>query len=831
MQQSYQRLYLLLFVFIVYVTNSFSQSKIISGIIKDKQSDEPIPYASVQLFIAKKGALSDTTGKFILPIDQWFDKDTILISSVGYKIIRIPLSYLKDSSFIVLKLEVLPPQYEAVVKTKYNRALWFWKKIMKNKPLNDRAKWDNYSYEIYNKLEIDLQNIKKEKIAKNAFLKPLNFVLDYVDSTSEEKPFLPVYLTETLSDYYYQKSPKRIKENIKATKADGIDNESVIKNLGGMYQNINVYDNFIPVFDKNFISPFNERADNYYNFKLLDTQYLNKKRLVHFKFTPKRKGEDVFDGDCWVHDTTFAIQKITLRPSTDANINFIGGLSIIQEYKLINDTTWFLYKDKFVADIVPFGKNKVAMKGRKTATYKNILLSSDSVTKVLAQNKLQEEIHLLPNNLYRPDSFWIKNRHEELSKSEATVYKVLDTLDKNPTFLYYRNIVNFIATGTKDIGNIRIGPWYYWLSANNWEGTRLRFDVSTNTGFNKHLYLHGYGAYGFKDGALKGKLEAKYLFNNNPWSYVQLSYRNDLDFGQVYFDQLGTDNILATIFRRPNIPFKFQRSEEYKMEYYQETNSGFHFGIAAGSKQFEALENLPTKNYFPVNNGYIPLKSFETQLHLRFAFLERFIEDNFLRISLGSDYPIADFRYTHAFPGVFNAAYEYDKIDFSLSDYIKVSPYGTVYCNLFGGKVFNTLPYHFLNIIPGNELYYYNRYAFNLMRRFEFLTDQYVGFNVEHMIGNGLFKFIPLTRKWKFRQFWSAKGVAGNLSDENKALNFVGNYPFHTLDGKMYLELGTGIDNIFKLFRVDFVWRVTPNNLPNDPATKFGVFGSFRLSF
>ncbi|MFX8778274.1 hypothetical protein ABTM50_20765, partial [Acinetobacter baumannii] len=83
--------------------------------------------------------------------------------------------------------------------------------------------------------------------------------------------------------------------------------------------------------------------------------------------------------------------------------------------------------------------------------------------------------------------------------------------------------------------------------------------LSTNYGFNRHLYLHGYGAFGFKDAALKGKLEAKYLFSHKPWSYVQMSYRNDLDFGQVYFDQLGTDNILATIFRRPDIPFKFQR--------------------------------------------------------------------------------------------------------------------------------------------------------------------------------------------------------------------------------------------------------------------------------
>ena len=75
------------------------------------------------------------------------------------------------------------------------------------------------------------------------------------------------------------------------------------------------------------------------------------------------------------------------------------------------------------------------------------------------------------------------------------------------------------------------------------------------------------------------------------------------------------------------------------------------------------------------------------------------------------------------------------------------------------------------------------------------------------------------------------KGVTGNINDENKKLNFVGNYPYKSLDNKMYLELSTGVDNIFKIFRVDFVWRVLPENDPKNQASNFGVFGSFRISF
>jgi len=97
--------------------------------------------------------------------------------------------------------------------------------------------------------------------------------------------------------------------------------------------------------------------------------------------------------------------------------------------------------------------------------------------------------------------------------------------------------------------------------------------------------------------------------------------------------------------------------------------------------------------------------------------------------------------------------------------------------------------------------------------------------------GNGLFRFLPLTRKWKFRQFWTAKGVVGDLSDSNKQLNYVGNYPFKSLDGKTYVEVGTGVDNICKFFRIDFVWRVAPTTFPTGQLNKFGVFGSFRFMF
>jgi hypothetical protein len=38
----------------------------------------------------------------------------------------------------------------------------------------------------------------------------------------------------------------------------------------------------------------------------------------------------------------------------------------------------------------------------------------------------------------------------------------------------------------------------------------------------------------------------------------------------------------------------------------------------------------------------------------------------------------------------------------------------------------------------------------------------------------------------KLRQLYSLKGVTGNLSKENEQLNFVGTYPFGSLNNKWY---------------------------------------------
>lgn len=804
-----------------------AQRKQFSATVRDSHSEEAIPFASASFTQSTIGKLTDSSGAIYFNLDQW-PSDTLRITCVGYQ----PYLLVIDTSRETIEAQILMERgtfNEGVkVKTKVNKGLLVWRKIVQNKSRNDRYRFDNFSYELYNKLELDIKNVNFKKITRFKPLRSVGAIINQNIDSSEGVRYLPTYLTEALSDYYYQKKPLKRREIIKAANTNGVKNESILKFLGGMDQNVNIYNNFIAVFDKQFVSPASDNGDLYYNYRVIDTQQVNNQRFYHLVFVPRRSGTNTFEGDCWVHVGSFAIQKMNLRLGRDANVNFVENLSLIQEYTLINDSTWFLSKDKFVADVSPIGRNTPGVIGRKTTTYRNVMVNDTSVVNALSQNKVLEEIITEPGAAEKGKEFWSGARHEELTKTEAGIIRMIDTLLNAPSFQRLARRLDFIATGYVDIGNVKIGQWYNWFTANSWEGFRMRFDLSSNKKFDTRWWYHWYLAYGFGDKRLKGKAELFYLPNKHPRRYWYGSYTNDLDFGQSYYGEVTADNIFALAIRKPNVPVKFLKVDEKRFEFFNEHRFGLSELVAVTHKRFTPLRNIPSKDSFSAPDGRSAMTSFEVSLRLRFAYLEKFLETTFFRTSLGSPYPVGELYVSRGIAGVLRSNYNYTKLSGSISDFFKIPPFGNMSYQVYAGRTFGTLPYVLLDIAPGNELHYYNKYAFNMMNRYEFIHDKFIGINFEHNVGNGIFRWFP---KLKLRQFWTVKTLWGSLSEENRALNFKPGSSFQTLNGKTYMEIGTGVDNIFRVFRVDFIWRVLPNSLPDSETKKFGVFGSFRLAF
>lgn len=809
----------------------------IAGVVKENQTGEGIPFASVFFSGTGHGVTTDLKGNFSFFVTS-LPGDTLKVQAIGYRDGYRIVDPQKYRYGFYIELDRSETELaEFVFRGGEDPAIVLMKNIIRRKPYNNPDRTDNYRYEVYNKLEVDLERLTKEQFEKLPipYMKKLSFIYDHLDTTSEEVPILPFYLTETLSDYYYQRQPKKTREFIKASLVKGFKNESITRFLGNMYQTMNAYDNFIPVFDKRFVSPISDQGLFYYQYRIADTQEAYGHQIYQVHFVPKRKGEACMAGNFWVADSVFALQRISMDVSEDANINWVKRVSLYQEYAPAGDSFWFSIKEKFIAEFsAMYGFKLPGFIGRKTTSYKNIEINSPAISAVIQNPAYKQEVIVADTARNTSETFWSTARHDTLNKNEKAIYRMIDTLEKSPVFTRYKNMVKFFATGVKEIGPIELGPYWYLYSRNPVEGHRFRFSMGTTPLLFRQVYLNGYLAYGTKDNAFKYKVSGLWILNKKPRMYIYAAHTHDIDRSTSYYDEVSTDNVFSVAARKNGVPWKLSFVKETRAEFFKEYFNGFSHKVTMLHRDFSPYAPLPYKGIFINGNGKTGHAVINTEINfrVRYAWQEKFLEGNYYRFSLGSRYPIVEARFAFGLKDVWHSGYAYQRVSLSVSDQLPVAPIGTLYYNVFAGQYFGTLPYPLLEIHPGNEFHYYNRHAFNMMERFEFISDRYAGFNLEHNIGGGIFNYIPQVRKLKMRQFWTAKLLYGNLSEANKQLNLNKGYPFRTLDRDPYIEVGTGVSNILQLFRIDFVWRLSPKMLPGEPQHKyFSVFGSVQFNF
>lgn len=812
-------------------TNAYYQGRVINGF-----TQEPIPYASLKWKIAKAGVICDSLGNYTLSKSP-YPRDSIVVRYVGFDATKFSIKDIERLNF-KLTLETLNTNEGVTVKSKFNKGDRWWKLVVKNKTHNNPYNYAKYKAELYNKLELDLNNVNRNSFSNIPFLKQFSFILDNIDSVSEEKPFLPFLMTETLSDYYYSKAPSKTKEIVKATQTHGINNPNINQLIGDANQSINIYENYVKLFGKEFVSPISDFADKFYKFKGADTQYIKGFKVLHLLFTPLNEGENTFAGDAWIDASTWAIHKINLNISKTADVNFINRLNIYQEFEKSENGKYIFSKDKTTADISPFPKDKLTLVIRKSNSYQHFEFNEHVIDSVLSLNKKQNEISYLDDINAKGKTYWNAARHYNLNNNEQHILKMIDTLKSIPIFKDYTRKIEFLVDGHRKYGSIEIGPWYKWISGNQLEQTRLRFDLGTTSKFSKSLRLYGYLAYGIKDQKFKENLGVRYNAKTIKGLSTEFSYLKDLDNGRVRFseDDITTDNIFSQVFRRPGIPQKFLGLEEYKLSITKDWESGISNNVTISRTDYVPYTPLPTSTNF--TNGDI--MNSNILYRIRYAPGEKKIETNRRKIRFKGNKPIYELNVSQAINGLIGGKYNYTKINASISQKLRIPNFGTLSYNAYGGKIYgDSLPFMLLELHPGNEVYVYNKNGFNLMNRFEYYSDTYAGFQIEHNIEKKLTNLIPILRKTKIRQFWNLKGVWGNMNASNKAFNRTefGPYQLRSLRDHTYLEFGTGLDNIFKFFRVDFVWRSAPpypaNYTPSrmQPVQNFGVFGSMKIQF
>ena len=799
----------------------------IKGRVTDAVTREPIPFASVSFKNTTIGTSTNISGYYVL---ETFQKaDSIAFSCVGYQktlvlvvknkeqIINIAL---QTGQIVLDEITILPGENPAVV---------LLKKVIENRDKNDHEKLSAYQCEVYNKIEFDVDNITEEFKNKNIF-RPFKFVFNNMDSSKTSgKEFLPFFITESISEYYYQANPKKEKEIMKATKVSGIENESVSQFLGSMYQLINVYENFINLLGKMFVSPISEHGLFYYRYYLVDSMSWNGNWCYKIQFKPRRKQTPTFLGDIWIHDTTFAVKKVDMHIADDANVNFVEYVFIGQEFELVNGKQWIISKDEYVVDFVE-PKKTIGLIGHKSTSYKNFILNQPKDDSFFAST---EDVVILEDAYLKDDEFWEEARHDTLTKNQKMIYHMIDTIQKVPIFRTYVDIIELWFTGYKNVGKFDFGPYYTLVSANLVEGYRFRGGVRTNSSFSPKLKLESYLAYGTKDQKLKYDFGVQYVARRKPRKLVGFHYMNDVIQSGKSELAFREDNLFTSILRKQEA-LKLTNVEEEKIFTEYELGKGFSTTLIAKHELIKPLGNFNFDYYYSTDRTGTSQKTLSTinntefSMLTRYAYLEKFIEGKYGRVSLGSDYPIVQLKYGTGVKGFLDSRFNYHKLIIGIDGWYYTKPFGYSKFMFLAGKIWGKLPYPLLEVHLGNETYMYDPMAYNLMNYYEFASDIYASLTFVHHFEGYFFDKVPLFRKLKFRELIIGRIVYGNLNTENK-LTMVNTGDVSGLSKIPYIEAGVGVENILRFIQINAFKRFTYLNNPN--VSKYDIRFGVKLSF
>lgn len=805
-------------------SNTYAQVTRIRGKVIDKDSKEAVPFANVAFVKTTIGTTTDFDGNFF--IETRHASDSLTASYVGYKAQKIKI---KKRAYQEVLFELQSDNIaleEVVIKPGENPAHPILRNIIENRKHNDPERLEAYQYHVYNKMEMDMNNIDESFKKKRAF-RQFQFVFDYIDTSAVTgQTFLPVFIVESLSNFYYQKQPEKKKEEIIANKISGVENDMISDFTGQMYLDFNIYKNYVPIMRHDLVSPISRFGLIYYRYYLIDSTFRQGSWCYNISFKPRRKQEPTFTGNFWVSKEDWAIESYKITMAEDMNINFVKHFIAEQTYTKVNDSTWFPKKQELFIDFVISNKD-YGFFGRKTTNYSDIIINP-KFPKDFFSGQLSQETKLLEGASKFSAAQWDTLRPEKLSKRESDIYKMVDSIKEVPLYKNLVTLINTFITGYWKLNMIEVGPYFTLFSFNPIEGARFKFGFRTSNKFSNKIRLGGHLAYGIRDNKFKFGANANYVFNKNPRRTAGISYKYD-------YEQLGisnrvflSDNILASLFARKQND-KLTKVSQAKMFYEHEWVQGISNTLSFTQQFVFPTENVP---FLYINDKYDTLKykhlsTTEIKLNARIAYNEKFILGEFNRLSLGTKYPIVNINFTVGLQGIFKSKYEYYKIDVSVEDKIRVNPLGMLKFNATAGKVFGNIPYPFLQLHEGNQTYAFDDYAFNLMNYYEFVSDQYASLMLENHFMGFFLNRIPLFRKLKWREVAHFKILTGKLT--RRESNYIA-YP-QNLDElkKPYMEAGVGVENIFKFFRVDAIWRLT--HLNHKDIMPFGVFIKMQVRF
>lgn len=399
---------LLLLFLLLLGTPSFAAS--LRGQVVDAKG-QPLAFASVYLRGTATGTTTNMEGIYALDLAP--GEHEIVFQYVGYQSQRKTVQMGAEDQTLNIVLELVSKSIQEVVVTAGEDPAY---KIIR-KAIRKRNYYRNQAPEFqcksYMKGTQFVQNLPKSFMGIS-----LEGIGEGLDSTGSGI----VYLSESVSDIYYQKG--EIKEVMSSSKVSG-NNNGFSFNSGAVLLRLSFYDNVLELGDKPILSPIANNALATYNYRLVTSFYDDRGHLIYkIKVLPKNKLAGAVSGYIYIVDEEWAIHSTDLfTTGTAINISVLDTVIFKQTHLQLEDGTWRLFSQD-----IDFKLKILAIKtkGNFVGVFSDYNLEPN-----FPQGFFDAEIFKVEDYAnQKMEAFWDSIRPIPLSNQESKEYDIKDSLQK-----------------------------------------------------------------------------------------------------------------------------------------------------------------------------------------------------------------------------------------------------------------------------------------------------------------------------------------------------------------------------------------------------------------
>lgn len=808
-----------IFTVFILLFSLHSSAQKIFGTVYNENGDL-LPYASITIKGTSIGASANNRARFAVIVNP--GTYTVVCQHVGYttKSVTMTIGTEDKEAFFVLAEQKLTLK-EVVVKNGGEDPAYDIIRQAIKKRTYYAGQVKSFSCDLYTKDMIKLRSLPKKIFGRKL---PDEDKQDMMLDTVGQGI---IYLSESIASLALQ-PPAKFKMQVKSSRVSGSNS------FGFTFPTfISLYQNNVSVFSekfnpRGFVSPVADGAIGFYKFKFLGSFFEDGKEINSIRVTPRRSYEPLFSGVINITEGDWRIHSFDLTLNKKSQLEIIDTLQITQIHVPVAADVWRVKNQLVHFNFNQFGINAA---GNFLSVYSDYAINQEFKKGFFDEVIIKYDTGANKKNV----TYWDSIRPVPLEREEVKDYLVKDSLFESrkdsmlsktsldslkrkqgkikPLQVFWSGInrTHYSASNSYKWG---IEPIIKRLQYNTVEGVVLNvdgyYDKSLKNSGTK-LTIKPSVRYGFSNTHLNASVDVN-IRTRDFDSEEKLKRRSWNFSGGKRVSQFNKEssvtpgiNTVGTLFYGRNF-MKIYENWFGNIIYNKRFENGLRFNINALYEDRLPLDN--TTNFTVFKNDTIhltpnyPFEKISAQF-LRHQALsvgisvsikpgQKYIQYPNTKIPLGSKYPTFSFSYIKGFKNILGSDVDYDKWKFSIADDKNFKLGGLLKYKIGVGGFLNRRAVfiqdyqHFVGNRSAVASEYVNSFQLAPYYANSTTASFYSLAHVEHHFNGLLTNKIPLFRRLN----WNL--VAGGNA-------------FYVNSNNNYIEIFTGIENIFKILRVDFV--------------------------